>query len=74
MCSTLRSQIYAAFPNEPLGNGTSLKESVVVDDHGSEEEMLKAKKLDVTSGWREVPFEDLVSSCNGSGGCVIPPF
>ncbi|MDR7335732.1 GNAT family N-acetyltransferase [Roseateles asaccharophilus] len=53
-------QIHAAFDGVQRGDGTSLRESQVIDDHGSHEERQAARALDTDTRWQDVP-DDLIA-------------
>jgi hypothetical protein len=55
--ASLISQINLAFRDVLRGDGTSLHETIVLDDYGGNAEQQEARALDTDTYWWEIPDE-----------------
>jgi len=64
----LLKEIERAFEGVELGEGIGLRETVVIDNYGSEEERLAAQALDERRDWRKLVVDPAIRELSGVGG------
>lgn len=64
----LLQKIEHAFAGVTLGEGISIHQTEVLDDYGSDDELIKARRLDIQHDWRLLLKDERFKQIHGVGG------